>query len=85
MEKLVGTEITRGGTECDAEVMLKFKEFLLVFYGAHWSSASRQVAGKINELMKAVNPEGDDREGNIEVFYMSNDTDSEENNRFLME
>jgi hypothetical protein len=35
--------------------------------------------------MKAVNPEGDDREGNIEVFYMSNDTDSEEYNRFLME
>ena len=56
MENIVGTQIQRGNDTVDAEVMLKFKEFLLVFYGSYWSTEARQVAARINEFMKAVNP-----------------------------
>ena len=68
--------------------MLKFKEFLLVFYGSYWSTEARQVAARINEFMKAVNPWGvfgDDGDASIEVFYISDDKNEEDFSRFLME
>jgi hypothetical protein len=37
-------------TEIEAEAMFRFKEFLLVFYGAHWCPESRKVAAHINAL-----------------------------------
>lgn len=66
--------------------MFRFKEFLLVFYGAHWCQESRGTAKNINGLMTAVNPEENEgKDPAIEVFYLSNDSSSDEFNRFYLE
>ena len=39
------------------EVLTNFKEFLLVFYGASWSSKSMLVSNAIGQLLNDLNPD----------------------------
>ena len=75
MESLFTDAILRDKEDVDAEEILTgFKEFLLVFYGAHWSPKSYDIAEKINNLVMEQNPDEDNLPPLFEVLYISNDS-----------
>ena len=79
MEYLFGQYIIKDSQEVEAEEILTgFKEFMLVFYGAAWSTKSNQVANQINELLIRQNPEDDNHPPLYEVLYITNDYDKAE-------
>ena len=83
MEKLAGDQILRDCQEFDADDAFNFKEFLLVFYGAQWSQKSNEVADLITQALVELNPENEDAQQNLEVFYISNDRTKEEYSEFM--
>ena len=87
MEQLIGKEIVQGENKdtIPAESLFKFKEFLLLFYGASWCKQSRLVAKYINELMAFSMEKNVGEDKNIEVFYLSNDRTEDEWDRFYLE
>jgi len=40
--------------------VLRFKEFLLVFYGAAWSQKSQEIAESISAALVELNPDNED-------------------------
>ena len=46
--------------EIEADDVLKFKEFMLVFYGAAWSQKSKDIAEAISTILVDLNPENED-------------------------
>jgi len=73
MEQLLGETILKENRDAETEIVYKFKEFMLLFYGASWSVKSQEVAKKINNLLSMINLEDTSQPRHIEVFYLSND------------
>ena len=69
--------------EIDADDVFKFKEFLLVFYGASWSQKSVNVAESISNILVELNPENEDAQQNVEAVYISNDRTRDEYSEFM--
>ena len=55
MEKILGTMILKAHEPAEPEVVLKVKEFVLVFYGAAWDPKSVEVAKALDALLKQIN------------------------------
>ena len=78
MEILCGDSILRDQQECEVDEIFRFKEFLLVFYGAAWSQKSQELSEFISAALVELNPENEDAQQNIEAVYISNDRSEEE-------
>ena len=52
--------MARDMQEIDADDVFKFKEFMLVFYGASWSQKSHDIADAISNILVELNPENED-------------------------
>ena len=83
MELLTGEIMCRDMQEIEADDVLKFKEFMLVFYGAAWSQKSKDIAEAISTILVDLNPENEDAQQNIEAVYVSNDRSREEYSDFM--
>ena len=83
MELLQGELMCRDMQEIDADDVFKFKEFLLVFYGASWSQKSVNVAESISNILVELNPENEDAQQNVEAVYISNDRTRDEYSEFM--
>ena len=75
--------MSRDMQEIDADDVFKFKEFMLVFYGASWSQKSRDIADAISNILVELNPENEDAQQNIEAVYISNDRNRDEYSEFM--
>ena len=83
LEYLLTDKVRKDNVEYEAEEVLNgFKEFLLVFYGAAWSSKSMQVAQAISAYLIEFNPDDDHSATSAEVLYISNDVDKREFKEF---
>ena len=79
LDYLFADKVRKDHADVDAdEVLSGFKEFLLVFYGAAWSTKSMQVAQAISSYLAEFNPDDDHSAPAAEVLYVSNDTDKRE-------
>lgn len=51
MEKLFGTTILKENLIAEPEIILKVKEFVLVFYGGCWDPRCQEVAKGLNSYL----------------------------------
>ena len=60
MELVAGDIILKDQQEVEADEVLRYKEFLLVFYGASWSQKSHDIAEQIGSILVELNPDNED-------------------------
>ncbi len=88
MEKLFGTTILKENLIAEPEIILKVKEFVLVFYGGCWDPRCQEVAKGLNSYLQMANKVAED--GTVhrrvsEVVYVSNDSSLKDFETFVGE
>ena len=83
MEIVAGDIILKDMQEVEADEVFRYKEFLLVFYGAKWSPKSEELAEAIGTVLVELNPENEEVQQNIEAIYISNDRKYDEFSDFM--
>ena len=83
MELVSGDIILKDQQEIEADDVFRYKEFLLVFYGAGWSQKSVELSEMIGTILVELNPENEDIQQNIEAIYISNDRTYDEYADFM--
>ena len=83
MEELFGDAFLKDNNEVEAdEVLLIFKEFMLIFYGASWSLKSNEMSERISSFLIDQNPDDESQPPSYEAFYISNDESKDEFKQF---
>ena len=69
MEHLLGESFLRGSETIDLEELLTTKEYIGVYFGAHWCPPSRSFTNVLREVYEKINEE----EKLFEILFVSFD------------